>query len=135
MARGFVANLEDLTAKNTNFRTVIYTAHHSQLVLMCLKPSEEIGMEVHPDNDQFLRIESGQGKAIIDGNEQEFFAGWCVLVPAGSQHNIINTSDTDELKLYTLYSPAHHRMDVVHVTKADAEADEGHESFDGKTSE
>ena len=135
MAKGFVANLEDATAKNTNFRTVIYTAKHSQLVLMSIAPSEEIGMEVHPDNDQFLRIESGEGKAIIDGNEQTFSAGWCVVVPAGSQHNIINTSDTDELKLYTVYSPAHHRLDVVHVTKADAEADEGHEEFDGKTSE
>jgi mannose-6-phosphate isomerase-like protein (cupin superfamily) len=135
MAKGFVANLEDLTAKNTNFRKVIYTAHHSQLVLMSLGPSEEIGMEVHPDNDQFLRIESGEGKAIIDGNEQVFSAGYCVVVPAGSQHNIINTSDLDDLKIYTVYSPAHHRLDVVHPTKADAVADEGHESFDGKTSE
>jgi mannose-6-phosphate isomerase-like protein (cupin superfamily) len=133
MAKGFVINLEDETAKNTNFRKVIYTAHHSQLVLMCLKPMEEIGMEVHTDNDQFLRIESGMGKAIIDGNEQEFSAGFCVVVPAGSQHNIINTSESDELKLYTVYSPAHHRMDVVHATKADGEAD--HEEFDGKTSE
>lgn len=135
MAKGFVIDLERETVKNSNFRKVIYTAHHSQLVLMCLKPSEEIGMEVHPNNDQFLRIESGVGKAIIDGNEQPFSAGWCVVVPAGSQHNIINTSGTGELKLYTLYSPAHHRLDVVHPTKADAEADEGHEEFDGKTSE
>ena len=135
MAKGFVVNLEDLTAANTNFRKVIYTAHHSQLVLMSLKPSEEIGMEVHPDNDQFLRIEEGEGKAIIDGNEQVFSAGFCVVVPAGSQHNIINTSAVNELKLYTVYSPAHHRLDVVHATKADAVADEGHEEFDGKTSE
>ena len=135
MAKGFVVNLEDLTAANTNFRKVIYTAHHSQLVLMSLKPSEEIGMEVHPDNDQFLRIEEGEGKAIIDGNEQVFSAGFCVVVPAGSQHNIINTSAVNELKLYTVYSPAHHRLDVVHATKADAIADEGHEEFDGKTSE
>jgi Mannose-6-phosphate isomerase len=135
MAKGFVVNLEDLTAANTNFRKVIYTAHHSQLVLMSLKPSEEIGMEVHPDNDQFLRIEEGEGKAIIDGNEQVFSAGFCVVVPAGSQHNIINTSAVNELKLYTVYSPAHHRLDVVHATKADAVADEDHEEFDGKTSE
>jgi len=133
MAKGFVANLEDLTAKNTNFRKVIYTAHHCQLVLMSLPPLTEIGMEVHADNDQFLRIESGEGKAIIDGNEQTFSAGWCVLVPAGSQHNIINTSDLDELKIYTLYSPAHHRLDVVHATKEEAEKD--NEEFDGSTSE
>jgi mannose-6-phosphate isomerase-like protein (cupin superfamily) len=100
---------------------------------MSLKPSEEIGMEVHPDNDQFLRIESGEGKAIIDGNEQVFSAGFCVVVPAGSQHNIINTSATNELKLYTVYSPAHHRLDVVHATKEEAEADK--EEFDGRTSE
>jgi mannose-6-phosphate isomerase-like protein (cupin superfamily) len=135
MAKGFVVNLEELTAANTNFRKVIYTAHHSQLVLMSLAPSEEIGMEVHPDNDQFLRIEEGIGTAIIDGNEQVFSAGFCVVVPAGSQHNIINTSPVNELKLYTVYSPAHHRLDVVHATKADAAADEGHEEFDGKTSE
>lgn len=133
MAKGFVANLEDLTDKNINFRTVLYTAHHSQLVVMSIPPLGEIGMEVHPDNDQFLRIESGEGKAIIDGNEQAFSAGWCVIVPAGSQHNIINTSDLENLKIYTVYSPAHHRLDVVHVTKADADAD--HEQFDGKTSE
>ncbi len=90
-------------------------------------------MEVHPDNDQFLRIESGTGKAIIDGNEQVFSAGFCIIVPAGSQHNIINTSDLDELKIYTVYSPAHHRLDVIHATKADAEKDT--EEFDGKTSE
>lgn len=133
MAKGFVQNLEELTAQNSNFRKVIYTAKHSQLVLMSLKPSEEIGMEVHPDNDQFLRIESGEGKAIIDGNEQAFSTGWCVIVPAGSGHNIINTSQTEELKLYTLYSPAHHRLDVVHSTKEEAEKDT--EEFDGKTSE
>jgi mannose-6-phosphate isomerase-like protein (cupin superfamily) len=135
MAKGFVQNLEKLTVENTNFRKVIYTAHHSQLVLMSLKPGEEIGMEVHPDNDQFLRIEEGDGKAVIDGNEQMFSSGWCVVVPAGSQHNIINTSTDKELKLYTVYSPAHHRLDVVHPTKADALNDEGHEEFDGRTSE
>lgn len=135
MAKGFVQNLEELTATNSNFRKVLYTAHHSQLVLMNLKPEEEIGMEVHSDNDQFIRIEKGQGKAVIDGNEYEFSDGFCVVVPAGSEHNIINTSQTDELKLYTVYSPAHHRMDVIHVTKSDAEADEGHEVFDGKTTE
>ncbi len=133
MAKGFVANIEDLTEENTNFRKVIYTAKHSQLVLMTLKPSEEIGMETHPDNDQFLRIEKGEGKAIIDGNEYAFGAGFAIIVPAGAQHNVINTSTTEDLKLYTLYSPAHHRLDVVHTTKTDAEADS--EEFDGKTSE
>lgn len=135
MAKGYVVNLEELTEKNTNFRKVLYTAHHSQLVLMSLKPGEEIGMEVHPDNDQFLRIEEGEGTAIIDGNEQSFGSGFCIVIPAGSQHNIINTSSDKEVKLYTVYSPAHHRLDVVHPTKADAEADEGHEEFDGRTSE
>lgn len=132
MAKGFVANLEDLTAQNTNFRKVVYTAHHSQLVLMRLAPGEEIGMEVHPENDQFLRIEMGEGKAVIDGNEQTFASGWCVIVPAGSNHNIINTGSS-EMKLYTLYSPAHHRLDVVHATKEEAEKDS--EEFDGQTSE
>lgn len=133
MAKGFVQNLEELTAQNTNFRKVIYTAKHSQLVLMCLKPSEEIGIEVHPDNDQFLRIEEGTGKAIIDGNEQFFGEGFCVVVPAGSQHNIINTSTTSELKLYTVYSPAHHKDGTVHETKDVAMSSE--EEFDGVTSE
>lgn len=133
MAKGFVANIEDLTVKNTNFRKVLYTAQHSQLVLMSLKPSEEIGMETHPDNDQFLRIEKGMGKAIIDGNEYDLSDGSAVVVPAGSKHNIINTSDAEEMKLYTVYSPAHHRLDVVQATKAEAEASD--EEFDGKTSE
>jgi mannose-6-phosphate isomerase-like protein (cupin superfamily) len=133
MAKGFVINLEKATEENVNFRKVMYTAHHSQLVLMSLKPSEEIGMEVHPENDQFLRIESGEGKAVIDGSEYPFAAGFCVVVPAGAQHNIVNTSTANELKLYTVYSPAHHRLDVVEATKEIAEADT--EEFDGKTSE
>ncbi len=133
MAKGFVANIEDLTDKNTNFRKVLYTAHHSQIVVMSIPPLGEIGEEVHPDNDQFLKIESGEGKAIIDGNEQTFSAGWCVYVPAGAKHNVINTSDFENLKIYTLYSPAHHRLDVVHATKEDATKDT--EEFDGKTSE
>ena len=133
MAKGFVANIEDLTAKNQNFRKVLYTSKHSQLVVMAIPPLGEIGTETHPDNDQFLRIESGIGKVIIDGNEQVFSAGYCVIVPAGSEHNLINTSDYEELKIYTVYSPAHHRLDVVHATKADADSD--HEEFDGRTSE
>ncbi|KKR26265.1 MAG: hypothetical protein UT58_C0017G0019, partial [Microgenomates group bacterium GW2011_GWC1_39_7b] len=98
-----------------------------------LKPGEEIGMETHSDNDQFLRIESGEGKAIIGGNEQVFSSGFCVVVPAGSQHNIINTSTTNELKLYTVYSPAHHKDGTVHETKDIAMSSK--EEFDGVTSE
>lgn len=133
MAKGFAQNIEDLTAQNINFRKVIYTAHHSQLVVMSLKPGEEIGMETHTDNDQFLRIEVGKGKAIIDGNEYNISDGFAVIVPAGAEHNIINTSETEPMKIYTIYSPAHHRLDVIHVIKADAEEDT--EEFDGKTTE
>ncbi len=133
MAKGFVGNIETLTGQNTNFRKVIYTAQHSQLVVMSLKPKEEIGTEVHPDNDQFLRIESGQGKAIIDGNEYEFSAGFAIIVPAGAKHNIINTSEVEELKIYTLYSPAHHKDGTIHETKEIAITSE--EEFDGKTTE
>ncbi len=100
---------------------------------MALKPGEEIGMEVHPDNDQFFRFEEGEGKAIIDGNEYQLSAGDVVIIPSGAQHNIINTSQTGEMKMYTLYSPPHHRDGVVHKTKPEAEADS--ESFDGKTTE
>lgn len=133
MAKGFVQNIDELTEGNSNFRKVLYTSKHSQLVVMSLKPNEEIGMEVHMDNDQFLKIEKGEGKAIIDGNEQNFSTGWCVVVPAGAQHNIINTSATEELKIYTVYSPAHHRLDVVQATKEEAMASS--EEFDGVTSE
>jgi mannose-6-phosphate isomerase-like protein (cupin superfamily) len=133
MAKGFVANIGDLTVKNDNFRKVIYTGHHIQLVLMSIPPKGEIGEEVHTDTDQFLRIESGMGQAVIDGVEQDFSAGFCVLVPSGAKHNLINTSDIDELKIYSLYAPPHHRLDVVHATKADADRDT--EEFDGKTSE
>ena len=133
MAKGFVQNIEKLTEENTNFRKVLYTAHHSQLVVMNLKPGEEIGMETHPDNDQFFTVEEGEGKAIIDGNEQIFSAGFCVVIPAGSQHNIINTSATTELKLYTIYSPAHHKDGTIHATREIAMSSE--EEFDGVTSE
>ncbi|MEK9170093.1 MAG: cupin domain-containing protein [Patescibacteria group bacterium] len=131
--RGFNANIEKETLENKNFRKVLYTGKHSQLVLMNLVPGEEIGMEVHPDNDQFFRFEKGNGKCIIDGNEYSLENGSVIIVPAGAQHNIINVSDTEELKLYTLYSPAHHKDGVVRLTKAEAEAD-GPE-FDGKTTE
>ena len=130
---GFVSNIEKDTLENENFRKVIYTSKHSQLVLMSLAPNEEIGMEVHKDNDQFFRFEKGQGKCIIDGNEYDIKDGTAVVVPAGAQHNIINISATDNLKLYTIYSPAHHQDGVVRKTKVEAEAD-GPE-FDGKTTE
>lgn len=130
--KGYCANIDGLTKANTNFRHVLYTGKHSQLVLMSLKPGEEIGMETHTDNDQFFRFEMGMGKVIIDGNEYEVKDGSAVVVPAGAQHNVLNTSLTEELKLYTLYSPAHHQDGLVKATKA--EAVNGPE-FDGKTTE
>jgi len=133
--KGFCSNIEKDTLENENFRKVVYTASHCQLVLMALKPNEEIGMEVHPDNDQFFRFEKGQGKVFIDGNEYEVSDGSAVIVPAGSQHNVVNTSATDSLKLYTIYSPAHHKDGVVRATKAEAEDPSNEEDFDGKTSE
>ena len=107
--KGFHANIEEETIANDNFRKVLYTGKHSQLVLMSLLPKEEIGMEVHEDNDQFFRFEKGQGKVIIDGNEYEVEDGHAIVVPSGAQHNVINVSETDDLKLYTIYSPAHHK--------------------------
>ncbi len=131
--RGFNANIEKETLENENFRKVLYTARHCQLVLMNLKPNEEIGMEVHKDNDQFFRFEKGEGKVLIDGNEYKVGDGSAIIVPSGAEHNVINTSSTDALKLYTIYSPAHHKDGIVRATKAEAEAD-GPE-FDGKTTE
>ena len=131
--KGFCENIEKNTLENSNFRKVLYTGKNSQLVLMSLKPNEEIGMEVHDDNDQFFRFEKGQGKCIIDGNEYELSDGVAVVVPAGAQHNIINTSDSEDLKLYTIYSPAHHKDGIVRVTKEEAVANEA--EFDGVTTE
>ena len=131
--KGFVTNIEELTLENDSFRKVLYTGKHSQLVLMSLQPGEEIGMEVHEENDQFFRFESGQGKCIIDGNEYELKNGIVVVVPAGAQHNIINTSEIEELKMYTIYSPAHHKDRIERKTKAEAMANEA--EFDGVTSE
>lgn len=133
--KGFVSSIEQDTLENDNFRKVLYTARHSQLVLMSLAPSEEIGMEIHPDNDQFFRFEKGQGKCIIDGNEYDVKDGTAVIVPAGSQHNVINVSATDSLKLYTIYSPAHHKDGVIRRTKSEAEDPANEEEFDGKTTE
>jgi len=131
--KGFNANIEQETLENSNFRKVLYTGKHSQLVLMSLKPKEEIGMEVHNENDQFFRFEKGIGKCIIDGNEYELQDGSAIVVPSGARHNIINTSDTEDLKLYTIYSPAHHQDGVVRATKEEAEKNSP--EFDGKTTE
>ncbi|MBU4016471.1 cupin domain-containing protein [Patescibacteria group bacterium] len=131
--KGFTTDIESATRTNTNFRKVLYTAKHSQLVLMSLLPNEEIGMEVHPDNDQFFRFEMGQGKCIIDGNEYLVKDGDVVIVPSGAKHNIINISAAMELKLYTLYSPAHHKDGIVRATKAEAE--QNGPEFDGVTTE
>ncbi len=131
--KGYNANIEKLTLENNSFRQVLYTGKHSQLVAMSLLPSEEIGSEVHEDNDQFFRFEKGEGKVVIDGNEYVVGDGDAIIVPSGAEHNIINTSSEESLKLYTIYSPAHHRDGVVHVTKTEAEADDEH--FDGKTTE
>ena len=131
--KGFRSNIEKDTLENGNFRKVLYTGKHSQLVLMSLRPNEEIGMEVHTDNDQFFRFEKGQGKCVIDGNEYAVGDGVAIVIPAGAQHNIINTSGTDELKLYTIYSPAHHKDGIVRKTKEEASANEA--EFDGTTTE
>jgi mannose-6-phosphate isomerase-like protein (cupin superfamily) len=129
--KGFVQDIERLAIKNEEFRRVLYTAKHCQLVVMALQPKEEIGAEVHK-LDQFFRVEAGTGEAVLDGVRTAIRAGFAVIVPAGANHNIINTG-TVSLKLYTLYAPPNHRDGVVHHTRADAEADS--EKFDGKTSE
>lgn len=130
--RGYKDNIEKLTLEGTDFRRVLYTAKFHQLVLMSLKPGEEIGEEVH-EGDQFFRFEQGEGKAIIDGNEYVVGDGDTVIVPAGAKHNIINTSAEHDLKLYTIYAPPHHKDGTVHATKEIAMASE--EEFDGVTTE
>lgn len=132
--KGYTTNLEKATLENTDFRRVLYTAKNCQLVLMCLKPGEEIGAETH-HLDQFLRFESGFGKAIIDGVEAEVGDGYCTIVPAGAKHNFINTSTTEDLKLYTVYAPPEHRDGIIRVTKEEAENPDNVEEFDGKTTE
>ena len=130
--KGYVTNIEKATEENGNFRKVLYTGKNSQLVLMSLKPEEEIGEEVH-ELDQFIRVEEGKGKAVLDGAEHDIEDGTAVVIPAGCRHNIINGSEED-MKLYTIYSPPEHKDGVVHATKQDAMADEG-DHFDGKTTE
>jgi len=129
--KGFIQDIEKLAIQNGDFRRVLYTAQHCQLVLMALKPKEDIGEEVHT-LDQFFRVEEGSGEAVMDGVSIPIKVGFAVIVPAGARHNIINTGNVP-LKLYTLYSPPNHRDGVVHHTRADAEADSEH--FDGKTTE
>jgi len=131
--KGFVTNLEKETLKNADFRRVLYTGRNAQLVLMKLKPGEEIGEEVHDDVDQFFRFEKGKGKVVIDGVEHTVTDGSGVIVPAGARHNVINTSKTADLTLYTIYSPPEHQDKVVRHTKAEALASEEH--FDGKPTE
>lgn len=129
--KGFVQNIEDLAVSNDDFRQVLYTAKHSQLVLMSLRAGEEIGAEVHK-LDQFFRVEQGTGEVVLDGHRTPITAGFAILVPAGANHSIINTGRVP-LKLYTVYSPPNHRDGVVHQTRVEAEADSEH--FDGKTTE
>jgi mannose-6-phosphate isomerase-like protein (cupin superfamily) len=131
--KGFVVHLERETKKNANFRHVLYTGKNSQLVLMSLKPGEEIGEEVHQDHDQFFRFEGGEGKVIIDGAEHRVKDGSGVIVPAGAKHNVINTSKRASLRLYTIYSPPEHQDGVIRHTKKEAVASEEH--FDGRTTE
>ena len=131
--KGFTGNIEKDTVHNENFRKVLYSGKHCQLVLMSLRPKEEIGLETHPDNDQFFRFEEGEGKCVIDGHEYKVGDGIAVIVPAGAKHNVINTSAFEPLKMYTIYSPAHHKDGIVRKTKQEAEANEA--DFDGRTTE
>jgi mannose-6-phosphate isomerase-like protein (cupin superfamily) len=131
--KGYVVVVERETKKNTDFRRVLYTGKHSQLVLMSLEPGEEIGEETHEDVDQFFRFEKGEGKVIIDGIEHLVKDGYAVVVPAGARHNVVNTSKRANLKLYTIYSPPEHQDGVVRHTKKEAVASEEH--FDGRTTE
>jgi len=131
--KGFKSNIEKDTLKNKNFRKVLYTSAYSQLVLMSLQPKEEIGAETHPENDQFLRFEGGKGKVLIDGNEYLVKDGDAVVIPAGAEHNVINTSAKTKLKIYTIYSPPHHKDQIVRKTKEEAEAN--NEEFDGTMTE
>jgi len=133
MKKGYKNNIERLTIANNNFRQVLYTAEHCQLVLMSLLPSEEIGSEVHEEGDQFFRFEKGEGKVIINKTEYAVGDGDSVIVPAGAEHNVINTSPSEPLKLYTIYAPPHHHDGVIRATRQEAIADSP--EFDGHTIE
>lgn len=130
--KGYLTNIEEATVKNSLYRQVLFTAKHSQLVLMSLKPGEEIGEEVH-DLDQFIRFEAGNGNVVLDGEDHSVQDGIAVVIPAGTRHNVINSSQDSDLKLYSLYSPPEHKLGTMHRTKKDAEADHDHH-FDGRTS-
>jgi len=131
--KGFHSNIERDVMENTNFRQVVYTSMHLQVVLMSLKPGEEIGEEIHNANDQFFRFEGGTGKCIINGNEYSVREGDAIVVPAGAKHNVINTATAGELKMYTIYSPPNHKDGIVRTTKTEAE--DFPEKFDGETTE
>lgn len=130
--KGFVDDIEDLTESNKDFRRVLYTGQNLQLVLMALRPGEDIGEEVHPDRDQFFRVEKGRGEALIDGKRTKVKSGDAILIPAGARHNVTNTG-AKSMKLYTLYGPPEHKDQIVRATKAKAEAIKEH--FDGRTTE
>lgn len=133
--KGFYTKLEDETIANTDFRRVLYTNDQLQLVLMSLKPGEEIGLEIHPENDQFFRFDAGEGKVIINTTEYTVTDGDAIIVPHGAEHNVINTSDSEDLKFYTIYAPAHHKDGIVRRTRAEAIDPANEEDFDGVTSE
>jgi mannose-6-phosphate isomerase-like protein (cupin superfamily) len=130
--KGYITNIEEATLRNEYFRQVLFTDTNVQLVVMSLKPGEDIGEEVH-QLDQFIRVEAGEGRSILDGVEHELKDGYAIVIPKGTRHNIINTSSDKPMKLYTLYAPPNHKDGTIHKTKADAEADE--ERFDGQTTE
>ena len=130
--KGFIGNIETQTVENRDFRRVIYTGEHAQLVLMTLQPGEEIGEEVHEDTDQFFRVEKGTGEVVIDSQRSPIEDGTAILVPAGSRHNVMNTG-AGPLQVYTLYAPPHHEEGTVHHSKADADASAEH--FTGRTTE
>lgn len=133
MKKGYKGDIEKLTVENNNFRKVLYTGEQMQLVLMSLKPGEDIGSEVHPENDQFFRFDAGVGKVVINETEYEIKDGDAVIVPKGSEHNVINTSEDEDLKFYTIYAPSHHKDGIVRETKEEAIAKEA--DFDGQTTE
>lgn len=133
MKKGYKAAVADVVQGKTDFRNVLYTGEMMQLVAMTLKPGEEIGEEVHEGHDQFFRFENGTGQVVIDETTYDVVDDDMVIVPSGAKHNVINTSETEPLELYTIYTPPEHRHDVTHATKAEAEADDEH--FDGQTTE
>ena len=131
--KGFKSNIEKDALKNENFRKVLYSSKHLQVVLMSLKPGEDIGLETHVSTDQFFRFEGGKGKCIIDGNEYKVKNGDAIVVPAGAKHNVKNTDSVNELKMYTIYAPPQHKDGLINATKKDAEKMDV--KFDGKTTE